>query len=275
MKKKLAILLCLVMVFALAACGGGGGGSTDGGGSEGGDAEYVIPDPLIAGAETTYAPFEYAEGDEIVGFDVDLWKEIGNRLGVEAKHESFAWDGLISGLMSDKFNVIMSCMGINDERLKQIDFSIPYFYSSLGVAVNKSAGITSLEECKGKKGGVQTGTAAENYIMEHAEELGLAEVVPYDTITEGIMDLQAGRIDCLFNEKPNLGYMLKDDAQCEVLADTFGEKPAVGIGVSKSYPELSEAINKALVEITADGTYAQIYEKWFGVPPAADELPSM
>ena len=273
MKKKLAILLCLVMVFALAACGGGGGGSTDGGGSEGGDAEYVIPDPLIAGAETTYAPFEYAEGDEIVGFDVDLWKEIGNRLGVEAKHESFAWDGLISGLMSDKFNVIMSCMGITDARLEQIDFSIPYFYSSMGVAVNKNAGITSLEECKGKIGGVQTGTTTETWLQEHADEVGLADLIVYDTITDGIMDLQAGRIECLFNEKPNLGFMLKDDAQCEVLTDTFGDKPVVGIGVSKNYPELTEAINKALLEIAADGTYAQIYEKWFGVAPGPDEIP--
>ncbi len=275
MKKVLLILGLLVLAIALVACGGttDTSGTTDEGAT--GDTTGSAADaaPLVAGADISYPPFEYMEGTETVGFDVDLWKEIGNRLGREARHDNYAWDGLISGLKAQKFDVIMSCMGITDDRLKEIDFSMPYFYSNFGLAVRNDSGITCLADTKDKIVGVQTGTMAEKWTRDNQADLGIKEIVPYEVMNDGIMDLESGRIDAVFNDKPYLGYTLKNNDTIKLLSDSFGDNIKIGIGVAKENSELTAQINQAIKDIVADGTYATIYEKWFGIAPNEADLP--
>ena len=261
------ILLMILALFLLASCGG------DTQSTETTTADLPI---LVAGADITYPPFEYMEGDTAVGFDVDLWLEIGERIGRPTEHANYAWDGLIPGLMANKFDVIMSCMGITDERLEQIDFSVPYFLSSFGLAVNQGSNITSLEDCKGKIVGVQTGTMAEKWTRDNEVTLGVAEIVPYEIMNDGILDLEAGRIDAVFNDKPYLAYTLKDNNNVKFLGDvSFGDGIQIGIGITKENSELKAEIDQAIKDIISDGTYAQIYEKWFGYSPSAEDIPQV
>lgn len=276
MKKVLLVLGLLVLVFALVACGGGNGQEAPPSDNTG-DSNEQPPDdntaPLIAGADISYPPFEYMESTTAVGFDVDLWKAIGEKIGREAKHENFAWDGLIPGLQTNKFDVIMSCMGITEDRLKEINFSIPYFYANFGLAVRNDSGIENLAGTKDKIVGVQTGTMAEKWTRDNQAELGIKEIVPYEVMNDGIMDLQAGRIDAVFNDKPYLGYTLKNETDIKLLPDSFGDNIQIGIGINKENTELKAQIDQAILDLVADGTYAQIYQEWFGVAPNEADLP--
>jgi len=273
-KKLLLVLGLLVLAIALVACGSATDTpAADEGAADGEATGEEAAAPLIAGADISYPPFEYMEGSETVGFDVDLWKEIGVRLGREAKHENYAWDGLISGLKSQKFDVIMSCMGITEDRLKEIDFTMPYFYSNFGLAVRNDSGIASLADTRDKIVGVQTGTMAEKWTRDNQAELGIKEIVPYEVMNDGIMDLESGRINAVFNDKPYLGYTLKDNDTIVLLPDSFGDNIQIGIGVAKENSELTAQINQAIKDIVADGTYATIYEKWFGIAPNEADLP--
>jgi polar amino acid transport system substrate-binding protein len=269
----------LVLLFALFLFIGGCGQGTvvdepaDEGDAVGGEVEDVEKAPLVAGANIGYPPFEYYEGDVAVGFDIDLWEEIGKRTGRETSFMNIPWDGLIAGLQAEKFDVIMSCMGITEERLKQIDFSEPYYLSRFAIAVQNGSDIKSLADLEGKIVGVQTGTMAENWIREHAEELGIASIVPYDEMPDCILDLQAGRIDGAANDFPYLAHLQSGNPDIEIVDETFGDGIKIGIAFRKGTEELRAEIDAAIDEIIGDGTYAKIYEKWFGKKPSPDEMP--
>ncbi|MGI6628956.1 MAG: ABC transporter substrate-binding protein [Bacillota bacterium] len=268
----LMILVLCLAIFMLTGCGGNENDLNKATGDE--DTATAELPTLVAGADITYPPFEYMEGSTAVGFDIDLWQEIGKRMGRKTEHANYAWDGLIPALQAKKFDVIMSCMGITEERLEQIDFSMPYFLSSFGLAVTKTSNIKSLEDCKGRVVGVQTGTMAEKWTRDNKEALGIKEIIPYEIMNDGILDLEAGRIDAVFNDKPYLGYTLKDNKNVIFLSDiSFGDGIEVGIGITKDNTELKAQIDQAIKDIIEDNTYHQIYEKWFGYPPAEKDIP--
>jgi len=230
--------------------------------------------PLIAGADISYPPFEYKEGNIAVGFDVDLWKEIGKRIGIPAKHENYSWDGLIPALLAKKFDVIMSDIGITEQRKKMIDFSIPYFKQAFGVVVPKNSAIKKLEDLDGKIIGIQTGTMAEKWVREHKEELGIKQIIAYDVMPDCILDVQAGRIDATTNDRPFLAYITKNKDDIYLIPDlSFGDNIFVGIAFRPGDIVLRNRVNKAIEEIVADGTYSKIYAKWFGREPSKVDMP--
>jgi polar amino acid transport system substrate-binding protein len=213
------------------------------------------------------------EGDTPVGFDVDLWKEVGVRMERETTLQNVPWDGLIPAIQADKCRAIISCMGITDEREEQMDFSIPYFKSLFGVVVQVDSDIQGLEDVDGKLLGAQTGTMAEGWARDNAADIGYAELVPYEEATDMLLDLQAGRIDAAINDAPFLNYSLGDKDDLRMLDLRIGSPILVGIAFREDDDELREDVNKALRDIVDDGTWASIYEEWFGAPPAPAEIP--
>jgi len=263
--KIVAILLTFgLLVAVVAGCGGGPTSATP---------EPEAPGPIVAGANIGYPPFEYMEGDKAVGFDIDLWTEVGVRLDRETTFMNIPWEGLIPGLLAEKFDVIMSCMGITEKRLEQVDFSKPYYKSRFALAVLKESPVNSLADLKGTKVGIQTGTMAEAWIRDHETELGIAEIIPYDEMPDAILDLQAKRIDVAANDFPYLAHLAKANPDIRVVDETFGDGINIGIAFRKEDTELRAEVDRAIDEIIADGTYAQIYAKWFGREPSADEMP--
>mgnify|MGYP005849041579 CR=1 FL=1 len=217
---------------------------------------------LQMGSDTTYPPFESIGDDgKPEGFDVDIATEIAKRLGLELEVITTAWDGIIPGLKSDKYDMIMSAMTITPERQMEIDFSDPYIDSNQSIAVKKGdTAIKSEADLAGKVVGVQVDTTGQFTAEKIA---GIKEIRKYDTILLAFQDLELGRIDAIMNDYPVNSYLCKTRGQTEVVA-TVKTDEQYGIGIRKGNDQLLKAINEALAEMKEDGSYDGIYEKWFG-----------
>lgn len=227
--------------------------------------ETITPGVLTVGSDVAFPPFEFEDEktQEIVGFDVDLIKEIGKRIGLQVKIQPAAFDTIIQALNARKFDCVVSAMTITDERKKQVDFSDPYIDSNQSLAVKSGSPIKSVEDLKGKVVGVQRGTTGELKAQEIKEKYGIKEVKSYDDTLMAFEDLKAGRIDAVINDYPVTAYLVKKDPSFKIVTEIpTGEK--YGIAVRKDSKALLKAINKALADMKKDGTYEKIYNKWFG-----------
>jgi len=256
----LALLLAvsLVTTVLLAGCGT----SDDTSQQETPTVTTLEEGKLLMGSDTTYPPFEsIGDNGDPEGFDVDIAMELADRLGLELEVVTTAWEGIIPGLKTDKYDILMSAMTITDERLAEIDFSDPYIDSNQSIAVKKgTTDIVSEEDLVGKVVGVQVDTTGQFTAEEIA---GIKEIRKYDTILLAFQELELGRIDAIMNDYPVNAYLSKIRGQTEVAA-TVTTDEQYGIGVKKGNDQLLEAINQALADMDADGTYNEIFDKWFG-----------
>ena len=214
------------------------------------------------GTEGTYAPFTYHdESGALVGFDVEIGREIAERLGVEAEFLEGKWDGLIAGLDANRYDAVINQVGITEERKQKYDFSEPYIASKAALIVREdNEEIKSFADLQGKKA-AQSLTS--NY-GKMAEEAG-AELVGTDGFDQSIALVVQGRADATINDSLSFYDFKKKqpDAPVEIAA-TEDEAAYSGVIIRKGEPELLAAINEALAEIRADGTYQEISEKYFG-----------
>ena len=268
MKKLSGMMIAMVLITVLLAGCGSSSGTADTPEAE------TDKETLTAAANIDYAPFEFYENGVAVGFDVDLWNAICAALGYEAEFVHYPWDGLISGIQADKFDAIVADMGITDERKQSVLFSNPYFYETTGVCKKAGSDISGMEDLNGKVVGIQTGTTGEAWTKEHQQELGIKELVTYETMADAIMDLKVGRTQAVINNGPYLQYQATLDDGIEMLAIIDDEPIVCGIAFNKEDTELCEKVNGALADLIADGTYAELYEKWFGAEPSADFMPA-
>lgn len=217
---------------------------------------------LVIGIDDAYPPMEFRdENNQLVGFDIDLAREIGKRLGVEVEWVPTEWSGVILALKAKKFDIILSAMSITEERAKQVDFSPPYLMESQVVVVSdKSKGINTAEDLVGKVVGTQLGSTSE----EAARKVeGIKEIKTYNKFTEVFMDLGIGRIDAgVVDELVGRYYMTQRPGMFKVV-DYLVDEP-VGIAFRQEDDALREKINEIVAEIKADGTLAEISKKWFG-----------
>jgi polar amino acid transport system substrate-binding protein len=214
--------------------------------------------------DDSFPPMEYRDDkNTLMGFDIDFALAIGEKLGVKVEHIPTDWNGIIEALKAKKFDMILSTLSITDERKQKIDFSDPYLMEGqIIVTQNGNTAIKSKDDLTGKIVACQLGTTGE----EAGKKLtGLKELKPYDKITEAFHDLTIGRVNCVIvDELVGRYYIAKSPADYTVLADKLTDEP-VGIGFNKDDKELREAVQKAINELTADGTMSKISLKWFGV----------
>lgn len=222
---------------------------------------------LTMGSDTSYPPFESMEGSKAVGFDVDLATEVAKRMGLELEVISTAWDGIIPGLKTNKYDIIMSAMTITPERQEQIDFSTPYIDSDQSIAVKKGSEIKTQADLKDKVVGVQIDTTGQFEAEEIQKAGGLKEIQKYDTILVAFEALEQGKIDAILNDYPVNSYISMKRGKTEVVEKVKTDEK-YGIGIRKGNDKILEEVNKALQEIKDDGTYVTIYKKWFGAEPA-------
>lgn len=269
---KRIVVLSVAALFVAAAlvsgCSGGTGKKTgtNGGEKQGGAAlETLKEGVLTVGSDIAFPPFEYKDEQtqETVGFDIDLMNEVGKRVGLKVVFVNAVFDSLIAGLNANKFDCIVSAMTITDERAKQVDFSDPYIDSNQSLAVVKGSPIKSVSDLEGKVVGVQRGTTGEIKANELKASIGFKEIKAYDDTLLAFEDLKAGRVDGVINDLPVSAYLAKKDGGF-VIVEEIPTGEQYGIAFRKDSTALREAINKALAEIKADGTYDRIYAKWFG-----------
>ncbi|MCT7377201.1 amino acid ABC transporter substrate-binding protein [Chelativorans salis] len=218
---------------------------------------------LRIGTEGTYAPFTYHDSSgDLVGFDVELGREVAKRLGVEAQFLEGRWDGLIAGLDANRYDAVINQVGITEERKAKYDFSEPYIASKAALIVREDNDeIGSFADLEGKR---SAQSLTSNY-AKMAEEAG-AELVATEGFDQAVQLVVNRRADATINDSLSFYDFKKQRPNAPVeIAATQEDASYSGIIVRKGQPELVAAINKALEEIKADGTYQRLSEKYFGV----------
>jgi cystine transport system substrate-binding protein len=214
------------------------------------------------GTEGTYAPFTYHDTDnKLVGFDVEIGEEIAKRLGVKAEFVEGKWDGLIAGLDVKRYDAVINQVGITEERKAKFDFSEPYIASRAALIVREdNADIKGFSDLSGKKA-AQSLTSNYGKIAEQAG----AQLVGTDGFDQSIALVVQGRADATINDSLSFLDFKKKQPNAPVkIAATEDDASYSGVIVRKGDPELVAAINQALKDIKADGTYQKIADKYFG-----------
>jgi len=264
--KRAPLLLsaALLSVLALSACSSpssNDAGSTD---ASANSLEAIQESGVLTvGTEGTYKPFSYHEGGSgpLTGYDVEVITAVAEKLGVEAEFEETQWDAIFSGLESGRFDVIANQVSINDEREAAYDFSTPYTVSP-GVIVVKddNTDITSFADLEGKT----TAQSLTSNWYELAKENG-ANVEAVEGWAQAVALLNDGRVDATVNDSLTyLDYAKQNpDAGLKIAAET--DEPSLSAVVfTKGNTELQTAVDDALAELKADGTLAEISDKYFG-----------
>lgn len=213
------------------------------------------------GTEGTFPPFTYHNSaGNLVGFDVDIAREIAKRIGVKAEFVEGKWDGLVAGLDAKRYDAVINQVSITPEREAKYDFSDPYISPKAVLIVNdKNTDIHTFADLKGKK---SAHTLTSNY-AQIARENG-AEVVGTDGFDQSIALVSQGRGDATINS--NLSFLdfkkHKPDAPVKIVAER-ADTEQEAVLIRKGNPDLRQAINTALAGIKSDGTWQRISNEYF------------
>jgi His/Glu/Gln/Arg/opine family amino acid ABC transporter permease subunit len=220
---------------------------------------------LVIATDATYPPFEYKEGEKLLGFDIDLGNEIGRELGVKVRWTPMAWSGVLGALESRKCDLIISGATITDERKKTTAFSRPYFPSGQTIARRKGdQTVQTLQDLKDRRVSVQEETTGQ-YALQ---KLGVPKehINRFDKLEDGLTDVVNGKSDAAVADLPALKESLrKSYPQLELTGGLFTNE-YVGVWMRQGEPELRDAINRGIGVILVDGRYARLYRNWIHEP---------
>jgi polar amino acid transport system substrate-binding protein len=239
--------------LTLTACGG----SSTPAASEGG-IQLINAGKLTVCSDVPYEPFEFQKDGQIVGFDVDIAKEVAKDLKAELSIVDSSFEAIETGTALTGCDLSISSVSITDVRKSVMDFSNPYMDDDLTLAATTASGITDINSAKGKKVGVQQATTGAKY----ASEKGI-DAQQFEDSGLLVQALQAGTIDAALGNQSVLGYAIKDDPKFKRVENyTTGEK--LGIAIKKGNTAMAEKVNGTLKRLTDDGTLKKFETTWFG-----------
>ena len=249
MKKMIAMLLALCMMLPATA---------------------ALAETLTMATEATFPPYEFYEGEEIVGIDVEIATAIAEKLGMELVVEDTAFDAIIASVATGKVDFAMAGLTVNEERLESVSFSTSYATGVQVVIVKEDSPITSVDDLFAEdadyKVGVQAGTTGDIYC---SDDLGSDHVEQYKTGADAVAALVAGKVDCVvIDNEPAKNFVAANEG-LKILETAYADED-YAIAVSYDQPELLEKINSALEELIADGTVAAIVAKYIPAEEAAE-----
>lgn len=272
LKKKLALLLVLCLSMGLMF----GCGNTADKTPPPADNGVVADDSLtkiqdagkfVMGLDDGFPPMGYREEgtNDIIGFDIDMAKEVASRLDVELELQPVIWDTIIEELNGGNIDLIWNGLTITPARVEKILFSEPYLDNAQIIVVQKGSEVQSKADMAGKTIGLQGGSSAVEAVeKDEATYATLGEVIEFASNDEALMDLAAGRLDAVVVDQIVGRYYISKKADVyEVLEEDFGAEE-FGIGFRKDDVAFRDAVQEALDDMKADGTSAKISEKWFG-----------
>ena len=242
MKKMKILALMLVMVLVAASFAGcGAKGSSK----------------LTMATNAEFPPFEYLEGEEIVGADVDLAKAIAEKLGKELEITNIDFDAALTGAATGKYDVAVAGITANDERRKNMNFSDDYYTASQAIIVTKDSEIKAAADLEDKKVACQEGTTGEQYLLDNEYD-----VQSFKTGAEAVTALTSGKVQAVVIDDAVARALSAKQNGDTIVLDEALTKEAYAIALKKGNDELTAEINKALSELKADGTLAKIFEKY-------------
>ena len=272
--KKLSMILALVLALALVMTGCGtkkddtaadapavseDAAATENteGAAEGGT--------LVMATNAEFPPYEYHEGDEIVGIDAEIAAAIAEKLGMELQIEDMAFDSLIPAIQSNKADMVLAGMTVTEDRLENVNFSDSYATGVQVVIVKEDSDIKSVDDLFADGAnhsiGVQTATTGDIYCTGDIEDAGLGTVERYNKGADAIQALLAGKIDCVVIDSQPAKEFVEANEGLTIL-DTEYAVEDYAIALNKDNPELLDKVNAALKELTDDGTIQSILDKY-------------
>lgn len=274
-KKMLALSMAVLMVASLAGCSSGAKETeTTAAASEASaetaaesEGETAAEDAeeektaeggtLIMGTNATFPPYEYYEGDEIVGIDVEIAQAIGEKLGMEVTVEDMEFDALIPALASNKVDIVAAGMTVTPERQESVNFTDTYATAAQVIIVKQGSDIASSEDLNGKILGVQMGTTGDSL----ASEIEGAQVERFNKYFEAIQSVLQGKIDAvIIDSAPAKAFAEKDENL--VILDEALSSEDYAMAINKDNTELLDKVNAAIAELDEEGTLDEIVNKY-------------
>jgi polar amino acid transport system substrate-binding protein len=208
-----------------------------------------------------YPPFNFVnEQNQVVGFDPAIGTEIAGRMGLEVEIITTAWDGIIGGLLANKYDAVVGSMSITEERDKVIDFVGPYYSTKRAIFTKAGSDVTSVEQLADVKVGVTLGETHEQWARDQGYDINT-----YKGLPELLLELDNGRVDAIVNDSiPVMLAMKAGQYDLAMVEDPAAEPIGAGIAIREGNPDLAAAMQAALDEMMADGTYLAIANEWVG-----------
>jgi polar amino acid transport system substrate-binding protein len=267
---RVATALVAAVAVAGIAAGCGGGGSTTSGGGGGSDLGLITPGTLTIGSDIPYPPFEQGKPPDYTGFDVDLMDAIAKKLNLQPKWVDTAFGTIFADQQAGKFDIVASSTTITPARSQKVTFSDPYFDADQSLMVQKGSSLQSTSDITSStRIGVQQGTTGADYATNKTD----AQVQSYPEIGNAFNALQAGQVDGVINDFAVSAFALKQYPQLDVV-QTIKTGEQYGFPMQQQNTALQDAVNGALKDTIADGTYQKIFENWFTNPPPKEFQPS-
>lgn len=255
MKKILSLLVVMFMCFCFVGCSSK-------------DNETVEKSTLVMATEATFQPYEYYDGDEIVGIDVEIAKAIAEKLGKELDVQDVEFDSIIPGVQAGKYDFGVAGMTVTEERLNEVNFTDSYATGVQVVIVREDSKIDTIANVsdgtiENLLVGTQAGTTGFLYATWDIEEAGLGTVKSFQKTTDAAQALVNGQIDCILLDNEPAKAIVANNSGLKILDSEYTIED-YAIAVAKENTELLEKINTALNELIADGTVQNIIDKYIG-----------
>ena len=275
MKKILAAAMAVVTALSLGACASsaaksGGtesakdtsaesakGASSENVGQAKAEGSYAGK-TLIMATNAEFPPYEYHEGKDIVGIDVEIAKAVAEQMGAKFEVSDMAFDAIISAVDSGKADFGAAGMTVTEDRKKNVDFSDTYATSVQSVIIPENSDIKSIDDLKGKKIGVQQGTTGDIYATK---DYGKDAIQPFPKGVDAVLALGAGKVDAVIIDGNTAKAFVADQKGLKLLDSAYAEEE-YAICVKKGNTELRDGINAALKELKASGKLDEIVAKY-------------
>lgn len=263
-KKLAAVALTVVMaVSMLAGCGSSSSSdkkaaeaSTSANGTA--TVKTAKDGVLTMATNATFPPYEYYEGNDIVGIDAEIAQAIADKMGLKLEIQDMEFNSIITAVQSGKADLGLAGMTVTDERKQSVDFSDSYATGIQSVIVKDGSSIKSIDDLKGKKIGVQLATTGDIYAKD---DFGEENVEEYNKGTDAVMALTSGKIDAvIIDNQPAKSFVETTDGLTILDTDYVQEDYAAAI--AKGNTDLLNAVNTALKELKKDGTIQKILDKY-------------
>ena len=243
MKKVLLITLCLAMTVCLFGCGA---------------QKPAEVEKLTMATNATFPPYEFYEGEKIVGIDAEIADAIAKKIGMELEIVDTEFGSIITGVQSGKYDIGMAGMTVTEERKLSVNFTDTYATGIQSIIVKTGSEIKAIEDLDGKKIGVQQDTTGHIYA---ADEYGDEMVIPFNKGTDAVAALVSGKVDCvIIDNQPAISFVAANEGLS--ILDTEYAVEDYAICIAKENTELLEKVNGALKELIADGTVKTIIDKY-------------
>ncbi len=241
MKRFLAVVMVAVCAMGLAACGSKGSNDKT----------------LVMATNAEFPPYEFYEGDQVVGIDAEMAAAVAEELGMELKIEDMAFDSIIAAVQSGKADIGVAGMTVNEDRLKNVNFSTPYTEAAQVIIIKEGSSVATPDDLTGKKIGVQLGTTGDIYAGDIAD----ATIERYNKGFEAVQALLQDKIDAVIIDREPAKVFVSQNEGLAIVDEEFTVED-YAIAIAKDNEELLTKINEALAKLEASGKLQEIKDKY-------------